>query len=211
MKQLKVGLTDDVRDELERAAKAHGLSTSEEARLRIETSLGLDYYDPAVMEFAEHILGLADSISRFENSGTRPVAGWHKKPAFFEALKIAIETWLGLIAPPAGEGSPGDIDPSTLGRSVALSQHRYLLEKLKVDRELHQLRHSLQDKPIFHYSGYYGKGSMTLRELDEAQKKMSEKDRLEIREEAERNLKAEYRREHGQRTPQEVIKGDRKP
>jgi hypothetical protein len=202
MKQLKVGLTDDVRAELDRAAAKHGVSTSVEARLRLETSLGLDYYDSAAIELAEHVLYLADSISRFETGGARPVEGWQKSSASFGALKVAIETWLDLVKPLENKKSGADFDPPTLGRSLAMSQHRRLLEKLKVDRDMREFRQSVLDEPAFTYSDSRGnRGTMSFRQMDEADAKLSDKERLQIREEAEAQLDAEYRRENGRPRP----------
>jgi hypothetical protein len=193
MRQLKVGLPDGVRAELERAAKSRGITVSQEARLRLETSLSLDYFDAAALELAEHILQLADDVSRFENTGARPVKDWHKNPVLFEALKIAVETWLKLIAPDASEKSASTLDPQTLGRSVAVSQYRRLREKIKVDREMNDLRESMRDKPMFFYSGAYGTGSVTLREMDEA--KLSDRDRDQLADEVERQLEHDRRRD----------------
>jgi hypothetical protein len=192
----------------ERRAGRLGRTTSEEARARLEASLDLDYYDLAVLKISDHVRELADSISRFENSGTSPVQGWEKNPALFEALKVAIETWLDLMAPPAGEGSPSDVDPSTLGRSIALSQHRYLVERLKIDREMHEMQNSLKDEPAFHYSGAYGSGTVTIGELATMHEGLSDKERLKIREEAEKELAADLRKRTPRRKPS---KGEQEP
>lgn len=194
MRQLKVGLPDDVRAELERAAQSRNLTVSQEARIRLETSLRLDYFDTAALELSEHILQLADDVSRFENAGVRPVEDWHKNPVLFEALKVAIETWLKLIAPGANEKSESTLDPQTLGRSVAVNQYRRLREKITVDRAMNDLRESMLDKPMFFYSGAYGTGSVTLREMDD-KSKLADRDRDRLAEDVERDLERDRRRD----------------
>lgn len=204
MKQLKVGLTDQIRDELDRAAKKRGLSTSEEARFRLEASLQLDHYDPAVLEIAAHVRELANSVAIYENSGLRASPDWQNDPVLVEALKQAIEAWFSLVAPQHAEGGGAGrgIDPVTLGRSIALSQYRYLIERLKVDRDMGDLRKSMLDEPAFQYSDSRGeRGTMTFRQMDEAYAKLSDKEKLQLREEAEAQLDADYRRDFGRSRP----------
>lgn len=184
MKQLKVGLTDDVRAELDRAAEARGWSTSEEARMRLETSLNLDVYDAATQRFGEHMLGLADTISRFPTTGARAVPGWHKDPALFEALKVAATKWLELISLTEGQGASVDVDgdkvdPTTLGKAVAQNQFRRLQEKMLFDQEKEELEHTLRGKPMFHYDGYYGKGTVNFGDLDKSKPSKRERNAIE--------------------------------
>jgi hypothetical protein len=167
MKQLKVGLTDDVRRELEKAAKKAGRSASEEARLRLEQSLSADIFSPAAIALGEAVTSLADTIRRFHSQRVpAKSSAWTRDDHILLALKIAIDEWLKLVAPTPEKLDEADFDPETLGRSTAISLHHALTERFKFEREYRELRQSLKNQPALHWRTSEASGVLTVGDLD---------------------------------------------
>jgi hypothetical protein len=118
MKQLKISLPDDLRSQLDAAIESTGQSLAEEIRLRLERTFYQDTFDQRTRDLAHHVMHLADLVR--ENTG-QP---WHSSREAHEALENALQRYLAIIKPPAGEAAPPasvPFDPPTLGRAIATS------------------------------------------------------------------------------------------
>ena len=125
MKQIKVGLPDDTREYLEGFARINGRSLSEEARARIDQTKHDDPFDRATQDLGRDVMWLAHMIKDSARWTSRE-ASWTDDPRLFEALKVAVETWLsefkGPLEPQAVEGP--QIDPVTLGKATVANYSR---------------------------------------------------------------------------------------
>jgi plasmid stability protein len=153
MKQLKVGLPDYLREELERAAAASGRSLADEVRVRLEASFESEGSDPETRALAAAVDNLASLVAI--QTGHK----WHKHAAANRVMRYAITARLARLKP-EGEAvfqpdelpknrlaAPGSDDPDTMGLALeainfhtppmSLEQSHELLEKTK--REFQQL------------------------------------------------------------------------
>ena len=94
MRQLKVGLPDDVRAKIETAAKKAGRTVSDEARRRIEESIKLDELDKPTRDFLAGVALFVPEIKR-ETS-----AVWHTHAGAWTAFRHAILSRLNRLRPP---------------------------------------------------------------------------------------------------------------
>src|SRR5262245_47456441 len=120
MKQLKVSLPDDLRDRIEKASAASGLSLGEEIRRRIERSLDEEQaFDRQTLELAEDIKVRARKV---QQQSEYP---WYGHPKSREALAHAVAIWLSKEIKPSTAESASygpwlDVDdPGTVGRTLA--------------------------------------------------------------------------------------------
>jgi hypothetical protein len=113
MQQLKIGLTDEQREQLEAKAKAAKRTLSEEIRRRLESSLYDDKLYPAAKQFGDDIAQLAQFLM-----GLLRVHDEADDATVIGALKLAIPIWLDLEYKPKG-GKRSTVDLETLARAAA--------------------------------------------------------------------------------------------
>ena len=143
MKQLKVGLPDYLREELERAAAASGKSLADELRVRLEASFESEGSDPETRTLVTAVDNLAELVAI--QTGHK----WHKHPAANRVLRYAIAARLARLKP-EGEpvfgldelpknrlAAPGSDDPETMGLALeAVNFHTQQQMSLKQRHEL---------------------------------------------------------------------------
>jgi hypothetical protein len=152
MKQLKVGLPDYLREELEQAAAASGRSLADEVRVRLEASFESEGSDAETRALTAAVGNLA-TLVRLQTGHK-----WHKHPAANRVMRYAITARLARLKP-NGEAvfgpdelpksrlaAPGSDDPEAMGLGLEaidfhapqmnLEQSHELVEKSK--RELQQ-------------------------------------------------------------------------
>ena len=121
MKQIKVGLSDNAREYFEECAQKNGRSLSEEVRIRLDQTRLDDRFDLPTKELGQDIMQLARMIS-MSTKWTGSEGWWSNDIRQFEALKVAVETWLnetGNSVQLAATGNNSTADPVTLGKSTA--------------------------------------------------------------------------------------------
>ena len=144
MKQLKVGLPDELRDQLEAAAASSGKALGEEIRDRLETGIAADTETRKLLD----AVGSLATLVRLQTGHD-----WHNHPAANRVMRYALTARLARLKP-EGEGifAPGDLpiarlvapeseDPEAMGLALeAMEFHtppmtsdlrRMLDEKLK--------------------------------------------------------------------------------
>jgi hypothetical protein len=99
MKQLKVSLPDDLRDQLEKASGKAGHSLGEEVRGRLERSFAEDAaLDPITRELVAGIINLATAVQA--DLG----AQWHTFPAVHKVFTAAVAQRIGGYKPRTNPG-----------------------------------------------------------------------------------------------------------
>jgi plasmid stability protein len=143
MKQLKVGLPDYLREELERAAATSGKSLADEVRVRLEASFESEGSDPETRALAAAVDNLAKLVRL--QTGHK----WHKHAAANRIMRYAITGRLARLQP-EGEpvfrpdelpknrpAAPGSNDPETMGLALeAIDFHAPARTSLEQSHEL---------------------------------------------------------------------------
>jgi hypothetical protein len=135
MKQLKVGLTDQLRQQLEAETKKSLRTLSDEIRQRLESSLADARLYPGLKELGEEVAQMAQFLLLLLANPDIEV----DDAVFFSALEEAVKAWLELNYKPA-KGAQGNVrqllatiqaskkksagkksaaDPKTLGQAAA--------------------------------------------------------------------------------------------
>jgi predicted DNA-binding protein len=146
MKQLKVALDDNLRVRLEEASAAAGRSLAQEIRSRIEFTTHFDPttrrridYDKETKQLAADVMWLAFEVSR------QVGVPWNRNHNAYQAVAIAIQTWLEMTRPPFERELSDQFrpDPPTLGRSIA---RQYELFKLSAHQGVSRMLLEMRDR-----------------------------------------------------------------
>ena len=118
MKQLNVGLPDDMRANLEKVAKANGRGLAEEIRHRLAISIAFDSLDRASSNFCMDVMW---ALYFLQIDTEAPGRSWTEHPRSFECLRLVIERLLNSNRPPTNVVKPerdDEDDPKTLARVI---------------------------------------------------------------------------------------------
>jgi len=126
-RQLNVGLTDEEREQLEKAAARMGRTLANEIRHRLQQTFQDEReFDAVTRMLGRDIMRLASEVDL--TSGGTSGGRWYDHAEAHAAVAAAIAQWLELIKPLYSRGEPmfdeispghGLGDPETLGRTVA--------------------------------------------------------------------------------------------
>jgi hypothetical protein len=123
MKQIKVAITDETKAYLDDEARKNGRNFSEEVRVRMEQSQVDDIFDAATKELGRDIMQIARMTTAALETGkfARPAINWQNDSRLFEALKVAVESWLTGLEGKLDLKSLTDetLHPVTFGRATA--------------------------------------------------------------------------------------------
>jgi len=144
MKQLKVGLPDYLREELEQAAAASGKSLADEVRVRLEASFESEGSDPETRA----LVGAVDFLAGLVNIQTGHK--WHQHPAANRVLRYAIMARLARLKPNGDPvfgpdelpkrrlAAPDSDDPEVMGLALEAVDFHTPRMSLKQRHELHR-------------------------------------------------------------------------
>jgi hypothetical protein len=124
MKQIKVGLPDVTRENLEDFARMNGRNLSKEVRVRLDQSIADSRFDAATNDFARDVMWLARLVSG-------DTATWSTDERRFEAFRIAIDERLTLMAGRLNLQPLSNVDPESLGKAIAHAYEQMGLLKHK--------------------------------------------------------------------------------
>jgi hypothetical protein len=115
-KQFKVGLSAEMRQELEQLANKSGRSIADEIRTRVFR----DVHSERSFDWATRTL--MGDIGHLAREIEMAIGGpWHERPIAYAALVEAISVWLEDLKPqgrPDKEFTP-NLDPRTVGQTIA--------------------------------------------------------------------------------------------
>jgi hypothetical protein len=122
MRQVNVALPDEIRGYLEDISTKNGRKLSEEVRARLDQSVVDDRFDATTKELGRDIMWLAHLVTEGSKWALPEGTTWVTDKRLFEALKVAIDTWMTDLAGHLDLQSPSEgaqLDPMTLGKSNA--------------------------------------------------------------------------------------------
>jgi hypothetical protein len=143
-RQVKVGMGDKMRVQLETLARKSGRSLADEIRYRIGRSLLEEQlFDDATQVLALRIGQLANDVAT--------VSGipWHQHPAARAVLAEAITAWLEGIEPSRSdqfippELEKSDYNPRNIGRAIARMRRRAETEDAALDETVRAIGETL--------------------------------------------------------------------
>jgi hypothetical protein len=138
VKQVKISLTDDQREGLEKWAEAGRCSLSEEIRLRLARTLADDALGFEAREFGRDMMWIAELVfDQKPYDDIFPIL--HTDHHVHRALTVAVNEWLEQIKPktPVPTGAAADLfDPDTWGHVAARNYKRLKAEKARLLRQI---------------------------------------------------------------------------
>jgi hypothetical protein len=137
MEQLKIALSDELRERIEAAASRYGNSLAQEIRRRVEMSLDDD--DAGRDDFITRAL-LADVLTLIRYVEDYTGVAWYEDPRAQKTLQLALDAYVNCSYDwYSKKPSPLDFDPATLAHAIT----RQMKKDSEIEGELYRIHEGM--------------------------------------------------------------------